>query len=224
MHSLVKQHHHLLERLPGSCDIDLSDCHRGRGSTFVANPVSADQPWAGSPATITVDSNDPGGPQTIRVSGNAPAGKLAVTGSTFFGGVRACCREERSIALCNVGDCKLNVSSVAFKHQNRHWKLINNPFPATLHPGSCLSVVIRYKATEKCPRSCDLIILSDDPLTPVKTLEVVAYTIWSSCGCQKCCEDGRKGPCEKRHDGPCGCQKCGDECDHDEHEDEEGDA
>ena len=69
--------------------------------------------------------------------------------------------------------------------QNRHWKLINNPFPATLHPGSCLSVVIRYKATEKCPRSCDLIILSDDPLTPVKTLEVVAYTIWSSCGCQK---------------------------------------
>ncbi len=172
-------------------------------------------------ATITVFSDDPTGPKSVHVSGDAPSGKLAVTGSTFFGGVRACCREERTISICNVGDCKLNIASVAFKHKNRHWKLINNPFPATLHPGSCLSVVIRYKATEKYPRSCDLVITSDDPITPVKTLEVVAYTIWSDC-CRKCCDDCRKGPCEKRHCDPCCCAKCHDER-HDE-EDEDVDA
>jgi hypothetical protein len=167
---------------------------------------------------ITVNSNDPGGPRSIQVSGNAPAGHLAVTGSTFFGGVPACCREERVISICNVGDCKLHVSSVAFKRKSRHWKLINNPFPATLHPGSCLAVVIRYKATEKFPRSCDLVITSDDPTTPVKTLEVVATTIWSECGCRKCCDDCRKGCCSKRHCDPCCCKKC-----HEDSRDEDDD-
>jgi len=167
-------------------------------------------------ATLTVVSDDPAGAHSIRVSGNAPAGKIVVTGSTFFGGVRACCREERTISICNVGDCKLHVTSVAFKRKNRHWKLINNPFPETLRPGSCLSLVIRYKATEKCPRSCELVITSDDPVTPVKIVEVLAYTIWSDC-CSKCCDNCRKGTCEKRHTDPC-CEKCCGPCDDDDDE------
>ena len=172
---------------------------------------------------ITVHSNDPSGPRSIGVSGNAPAGKLAVTGSTFFGCVQACCREERVIWICNVGDCKLHVSSVAFSRKNRHWKLINNPFPATLRPGSCLALVIRYKATEKCPRSCDLVITSDDPTTPVKTLELLASTIWCDCGCAKCCGDCRKGDCQKRHCDPCCCKKCHQDCCDEDDEDEDGD-
>jgi hypothetical protein len=174
-------------------------------------------------STLTIASNDPASPQSIVVTGDAPSGKLAVTGSTCFGGVKACCSVERTISICNVGDCKLHVSSVELRHRNRHWKLINNPFPATLHPGSCLGVVIRYKATEKCPRSCDLIIHSDDPGMPVKFLEVVAYTIWPDCGCRKCCEDCRKGTCEKRHCDPCCCQKCHDDCCDKEDNDEDGD-
>jgi hypothetical protein len=177
-----------------------------------------------SPGTlITVNSNDPGGPRSIHVSGSAPAGKLAVTGSTFFGGVRACCREERVISVCNVGDCKLHVSSVAFKRKSRHWKLINNPFPATLHPGSCLAVVIRYKATEKYPRSSDLVITSDDPTMPVKILEVLATTIWGDC-CKRCCDDCRKGCCEKRHCDPCCCEKCHDDCDDEKDHDDDGEC
>jgi hypothetical protein len=160
---------------------------------------------------ITVDSNDPRGPQSIGVSGNAPAGKLVVTGSTFFGGVQACCRKERTISICNVGDCKLFVSSVAFKHKNRHWKLINNPFPAILHPGSCLALVIRYKATERFPRCCELVITSDDPTEPVKVLELLAATIWNDCGCRKCCDSCHKGCCDKRHCDPCCCERCHDE-------------
>jgi hypothetical protein len=162
-------------------------------------------------AAITVDSNDPRGPQIIRVSGNAPAGKLAVTGSNLFGAVQACCSEERTLSLCNVGDCKLLVSSVAFKRHNKHWKLINNPFPATLHPGSNLALVVRYHATERYPRACELIIASDDPAEPVKCIELLAATIWSDGGCNDCCDKCRTGSCDTRHCDPCRCKKCGGE-------------
>jgi Abnormal spindle-like microcephaly-assoc'd, ASPM-SPD-2-Hydin len=171
-------------------------------------------------ATITVNSNDPAGSHTVAVSGVAPSGKLTVTGSTCFGGVKACCPEERIIAICNTGDCKLHVTSVAFKRKTKHWKLVNNPFPATLHPGSCLNLVIRYKADEKCPRCCELVITSDDPTTPVKVLELLAFTIWGSCGCKNCCEDCRKGTCQERHDEKCCCPPdCCDDDDGEEHQD-----
>jgi photosystem II stability/assembly factor-like uncharacterized protein len=179
--------------------------------------------------TITIISDDPASPQSVAVSGNAPPGKLAVTGSLCFGGVRACRCAERTLTLCNVGNCDLHVTSVAFRRRNPHWKLIRNPFPATLHPGSCLGLVIRYKATEKCPRCCELVIKSDDPVKPVKVLDVMAYTIWDECGCKCSCEDCRKGCCKKGHKERCGCERhenccCDDEeddrRDHDDHHDE----
>ena len=172
-------------------------------------------------ATITVNSNDPAGPHTVAVSGVAPSGKLTVTGSTCFGGVKACCPEERTIAICNTGDCKLHVTSVAFKRKTKHWRLVNNPFPATLHPGSCLNLVIRYKADEKCPRCCELVITSDDPTKPVKILELLAFTIWGGCGCKNCCEDCRKGSCQERHEEKCCCPP--DCCDDDDCEEEDKD-
>jgi len=174
-------------------------------------------------ATITVVSNDPAGPHTMTVTGDVPAGKLAVTGSPAFGGVPACCCAERTVSICNVGDCDLHVTSVAFKRKNRHWKLVNNPFPATLHPGSCLGLVLLYKATEKCPRACELVIKSDDPATPVKTLDVMAFTIWGECGCQRCCDDCRKGCCQKRHTTPCCEARAQGCCEDDEDEDRDKD-
>jgi hypothetical protein len=156
----------------------------------------------GASGTITVTSSDPNSPHTVQVNGTAPAGRLVVTGSLCFGGVRACCRAERTISICNMGECALHVSSVAFKRKNPHWKLINNPFPATLPPGACLGLVIRYKATEKCPIACELVITSDDPTTPVKTLDVMAYTIWE-CRCKQECDR-----CGARGCGPCQCGAC----------------
>ena len=131
-----------------------------------------------------------------------------MTGSAIFGPVPACRHVERTISICNVGECQLRVASVAFKRKSRHWRLINNPFPATLRPGSCLGVTIRYIATERLPHPCELVITSDDPTDPVKTLEVVAVTVWEDC-CTKCCHDCRRQSCEKQHCEPCRCRKCG---------------
>jgi len=172
--------------------------------------------------TITITSDDPDGEKSICLSGNVPSGKLVVTGSTCIGGVKACCLGERTLSICNVGDCKLHVTSLAFKRKSKHWKLINNPFPATLHPGSCLSVLIRYKATEKCPRCCELVIKSDDPDTPVKILDLMAYTIWSHSRGKKDCDDCRKGCCEHHTDESCSAQSI-DACCDDEGEDHEED-
>ncbi len=145
-------------------------------------------------ATITVFSDDPSGPHKIALSGNVPSGKLAVTGSTYFGEVD-CGIAQKTVSICNVGDCKLHISSVAFSRKRRHFKLINNPFPATLHPGSCLGVVIQYRASCE-PECCELVITSDDPDQPVTVLDVVAYT-----RCERKCEcDREECGCADRED------------------------
>jgi hypothetical protein len=150
---------------------------------------------------ITISSDDPAAPSRVAVSGNVPWGKLAISGSTYFGEVD-CGIAQKTISICNVGDCPLNVTSVAFSRKRRHFKLINNPFPAKLHPGSCLGVVIQYRAS--CdPECCELVIQSDDRDQPIKILDVVAFT-----RCEKKCECRR----EKRE---CDCDK------EDDHEEEE---
>ena len=65
----------------------------------------------------------------------------------------------------------------------------------------------------------ELVIISDDPNTPVKTLDVMAYTI-GRLGRKRCCEDCHKGCCEKRHKEYC-CNGCPDDCCDDEEEEEE---
>jgi hypothetical protein len=186
--------------------------------TAVAMPIRfAPTAFGAKSATITVTSDDPSGPKMLMVKGEVPSGRLVVTGSTCIGGVKECCIGERTIALCNVGDCDLHVTSVSFKRKSPHWKLVNNPFPATLHPGSCLSVLIRYKATEKCPRACELVIASDDQTLPVKTLDVMAYTIPNVCHCGKPRDGGAGGCCDTCGGSCCNAQAidgcCGDEGD-----------
>ena len=69
-----------------------------------------------------------------------------------------------------------------------------------------------------------MVIESDDPMTPVKYVEVLAYTIWDACckegsdGCRKeDCDDCRKNCCDKhpscRQGYPC--------CDDDDDDDDE---
>jgi hypothetical protein len=113
--------------------------------------------------------------------------------------------------------CALHVTGAHFRRKSRHWKLVNNPFPAVLHPGACLPLVIQYRATEKCPRACELLIESDDPHMPVKRMDVLAYTVWDK-GCAEHCEDCHKGCCDK-HPGESDCRQgypCCDEDDEDE--------
>jgi hypothetical protein len=42
--------------------------------------------------------------------------------------------------------------------------------------------------------------MSDDPSTPVKTLDVMAYTIWDNCSGKPGGEDCKQGCCQERND------------------------
>jgi kumamolisin len=173
-------------------------------------------PGVAATATIQITSNDPVNPTLDLVAtGKSGAGKLAVTGSAYFGGVRACCHEERTIWITNVGDCELHVSDVAFKHPAKAWKLVNNAFPATLHPGASLAVVIRYHAIERYARVRELIITSDDPDTPIRELEILARTAWD----EPCRDDCTGGRCRER----CRCEPSCRSCEHCPDEDDDRD-
>ena len=133
-------------------------------------------------------ANDPlaqaTGTESPRV-GNAPGGRLLVTGDTLLGRVPACEGRERTLWISNVGACNVAVSSVAFRHPRRQWSLLNNPFPSNIAPGSNL-LVVQYYATEEYARSCDLVTTSDDPTGPIRTVELIASTVWLDC-CRHCC-------------------------------------
>ena len=167
------------------------------GGSALAIPIRF-QPasFGGKAATVTVNSNDPAGARTIAVRGDAPPGKLTVTGSTNFGGVQCCERVQHTLSICNTGECNLHVSHVGFRHRRRAYRLINNPFPATVRPGSCLGLVIQYRAIEKVARGCELIIESDDPTEPKRHVEILAYTIWDCCG--ECGQERNKCCCKPR--------------------------
>ena len=149
-------------------------------------------------ATLTITSDDPKGTKSVRVSGRAPSGRLTLTGSTCIGGVKACCVGEQTLTLTNTGPCPLHVTHVGLTRSSPHWKLVNNPFPATLPPGASLDLLIRYKAEEKCPRAQGLIIKTDDPERPETCLDLLAYTVWQTT--------------PKGEDCGCGCGGCGDCC------------
>jgi hypothetical protein len=149
-------------------------------------------------ATITVTSDDPAGPRTVAVSGIAPPPILRVTGTTYFGPVDLGLRAHQTLSICNVGPCDLHVSRVGFTPQPccpehdgcaepervehppndqrcTDFCLVNNPFPATVKPGTCLGVLIQYTPTCDGVRCCELVIESDDPVTPRKTLTVTGH-------------------------------------------------
>lgn len=56
-----------------------------------------------------------------------------------------------------------------------NFKLINNPFPAKLHPGSCLGVTIQYIPTCDNAACCELEIETDDPDAPSTTVFVTGH-------------------------------------------------
>ena len=129
-------------------------------------------------ANITIASSDPVTPsKNVSVSGNVPPGDIRVTGSTDFGDVCAGGPlAEKTISVCNVGKCNLSVTSAALNTGCEDFHLINNPFPAPVSPDSCVGVVIRFTPTSAGPKSCTLVINSDDPDTASTAMTVTANT------------------------------------------------
>jgi hypothetical protein len=55
------------------------------------------------------------------------------------------------------------------------FKIVSNPFPATVRPGSCLPILIRFTPTCSGPKCCELQIETDDP----DNLKTIVYVTGS---------------------------------------------
>jgi hypothetical protein len=130
-------------------------------------------------ATITIDSDDPDTPvEVVDVSGDVSPGDIRVTGNTDFGDVCAEDPAEETVSVCNVGPCNLEVTSASVDCPD--FTLINNSFPAAVSSDFCIDLVVAFTPTSAGPKSCTLTINSDDPDTPVTTLDLTANTPFGS--------------------------------------------
>ncbi|HEY0558302.1 MAG TPA: choice-of-anchor D domain-containing protein [Thermoanaerobaculia bacterium] len=126
-------------------------------------------------ATLTVASNDPDHPMVdVQVSGDGTEPDIRVTGSTDFGTASAWTPAEKTVAVCNTGACALSVTGASIACTD--FILVNNPFPATLSPGACLSLVARFTPLTPGFKACDLKVASNDPDTPLVSRTLTART------------------------------------------------
>lgn len=67
-----------------------------------------------------------------------------------------------------------------------NFKLISNPFPATVKPGSCLDVTIGYSPTCDNSACCELLIETDDPNNPKVIVLVTGHLTRTLASALKC--------------------------------------
>jgi hypothetical protein len=133
-------------------------------------------PTAAGPvsATLTISSNDTKSPTTVKVSASAGQPDIRVTGSTAFGVTSNWTPAEKTVMVCNIGLCSLSVTAASTSCAD--FTLVDNPFPASLGPGACLNLVVRFTPQLPGHYVCDLKIASDDPHTPAVTRTLSATT------------------------------------------------
>ncbi len=126
-------------------------------------------------ATLTIVSNDLGSPNTaVQVTAAGTEPDIRVTGSTDFGIPSAWTPAEKTVSVCNTGGCNLAVSAAAVSCAD--FTLVNNPFPASVSPGACLDLVVRFTPQLAGHKTCELKVTSDDPDTPVVSRTLDART------------------------------------------------
>lgn len=126
-------------------------------------------------ATLTIASNDPAHPGTaVQASANVGTPDIRVTGSTDFGVPSAWTPAEKTVDVCNVGTCSLAVTAAATSCAD--FELVTNPFPATLAPGACIDLVVRFVPRRPGRTVCQLTVASNDPSHPTVSRTLTART------------------------------------------------
>ena len=126
-------------------------------------------------ATLTIPSTDPVTP-VLHVTANGAGSEpdVRLTGSPDFGVTSAWTPAEKTLSVCNAGGCPLAVTSATVGCAD--FTLVGNPFPATVAPGSCVDLVVRFTPVLPGAKSCTLNVASDDPDTPVASVTLTGRT------------------------------------------------
>jgi hypothetical protein len=141
-------------------------------------PVRCAPPFPGTHnAVIRIETGDPAHPTfDVPVSCSAPAPDIRVTAAAAFGNVCAGTEAQKGIEVCNVGACSLEVDSVAFGAACPDFTLNASSFPASLSSGACASATVSFTPTSAGPKSCSVEVTSNDPDSPLVTVNTSANT------------------------------------------------
>jgi extracellular elastinolytic metalloproteinase len=128
-------------------------------------------------ATFTISSNDPSDPfRVVGVTGVAPPGDVRLNGTADFGDVCAGTRADTRISVCNVGKCDLHVLDAHFDPACPDFMLLTRWFPATVSHDFCMDLIVRFTPTSAGPKVCRLVVVTDDPDTPISGVVITANT------------------------------------------------
>jgi hypothetical protein len=131
-------------------------------------------------ATVDVTSSDPITPNAfVPVSGQSQAPLVSVTGTNNFGNVCAGIVEQETFKVCNLppaGMCQLNVTNVMLNAGCKDFTIESNPFPEYLGAEMCGNVVVQFTPTSDGTKTCNLIVTSSDPATPIDVIPLTGTT------------------------------------------------
>lgn len=112
----------------------------------------------------------------VPLSGQGLAPAIAVSPQALeLGGVAMGCAQEQLLSVQNVGNQDLVIDALAFNTESDELRFIqdqgdiNGPLPWTLAPGSSLPVWVEYQPLDSVADASELVISSNDPLTPELT-------------------------------------------------------
>ena len=171
--------------------------HFGPSSATIT--IASDDP--ASPLVLAVNGNTPSG--TLTISGTTDFGGVLLgtrvlqtlsicnTGDcdlhvtkVAFEPPCPCDAHKRKPCGCT-GPCDCDCDDEEHEHHEHthtrcdqrclNFRLVSNPFPATLHPGSCLGVLIEFIPTCDSAACCELVIECDDPQHPKRELFVTGH-------------------------------------------------
>jgi hypothetical protein len=126
-------------------------------------------------AMLTIPSTDPSSPSTnVQAFGTGTEQNIEVTGSTEFGVTSAWLPAEKTVTVCNTGECRLAVASAVIGCAD--FSLVADPLPVDLQAGSCIDLVVEFTPALPGPKSCQLTINSDDPDAPAVVRTLTAQT------------------------------------------------
>jgi hypothetical protein len=160
------------------------------GAKSATLTVSSDDP--GGPRTLDVSGTAPSG--KLAVAGNGHFGPVDL-GRRAERTISICNVGKCDLHVTRVAfkpdpwkpgchDCDRCGCGCGHGHKHGHehghdcdqccatFRIVSNPFPATVKAGSCLGVLIRFTPTCAGPQCCELVIESDDPTNLEQTLFV----------------------------------------------------
>ncbi len=115
----------------------------------------------------------------VPLTGQSQAPLVSVTGTNNFGNVCAGTVEQETFKVCNLpvaGTCQLNVMNVSLSPGCKDFTIESNPFPEYLGAEACGNVVVQFTPTSDGTKTCNLIVSSSDPATPLDVVPLTGTT------------------------------------------------